>query len=104
MATLVGPILALGTAQTLTSIALLVTIVRLTVLYLFTIRYPANLPRVREDEKAMRFSIKTRLAYYTDCKNLFKEAYEKVSPEMEEAACTQALIKTPSIPNMARHV
>lgn len=42
------------------------------------IRYPSNLPRVREPAGATRFSLKTRLAYHTDCNALFEEAYEKV--------------------------
>ncbi|MCJ1396113.1 hypothetical protein MMC18_009002 [Xylographa bjoerkii] len=44
----------------------------------FSIRYPPNLPRVRENGKT-RFSLRTRLAYYTDCANLFREAYDTYS-------------------------
>jgi hypothetical protein len=43
----------------------------------YTVHYPDNLPRVRENGRT-RFSLKTRLAYYTDCKALFNEAYETV--------------------------
>jgi hypothetical protein len=45
---------------------------------LFMIQYPPELPRVRDLGKA-RFSLRTRLAYYTDCENLCREAYETVS-------------------------
>jgi hypothetical protein len=47
--------------------------------YLTQVRYPPNLPRVREPAGATRFSLKTRWDYYTDCKSLYKEAYETVS-------------------------
>ncbi|MCJ1402135.1 hypothetical protein MMC11_005354 [Xylographa trunciseda] len=44
----------------------------------FTLHYPPNLPRVRENGKT-RFSLRTRWAYYTDCANLFREAYDTYS-------------------------
>ncbi|MCJ1420845.1 hypothetical protein MMC32_007204 [Xylographa parallela] len=44
----------------------------------YSIRYPPNLPRIRENGK-LRFSLRTRLAYYTDCANLFREAYDTYS-------------------------
>ncbi|MCJ1437464.1 hypothetical protein MMC27_006851 [Xylographa pallens] len=44
----------------------------------YSIRYPPNLPRIRENGKT-RFSLRTRLAYYTDCANLYREAYDTVS-------------------------
>jgi hypothetical protein len=44
------------------------------------IQYPANLPRIRDIGKT-RFSLRTRLAYYTDCSNLYHEAYNTVSAE-----------------------
>ena len=43
------------------------------------IRYPPNLPRVREPPGSSRFSIKTTWAYYTDCRQLWNEAYHTVS-------------------------
>jgi hypothetical protein len=43
-----------------------------------TLRYPEEIPRVREREGKRSFSLRTRLAYYTDAKELFLEAYEKV--------------------------
>lgn len=45
----------------------------------FTVRHPDNLPRIRENGRT-RFSLRTRLAWYTDCKSLFPEAYETVYP------------------------
>lgn len=47
--------------------------------YFTQVCYPPNLPRVREPAGATRFSLKTRWAYYTDCKALYKEAYETAS-------------------------
>ncbi|KFY18173.1 hypothetical protein V492_00108 [Pseudogymnoascus sp. VKM F-4246] len=47
--------------------------------YFTQVCYPPNLPRVREPTGATRFSLKTRWAYYTDCKALYKEAYETYS-------------------------
>ena len=44
----------------------------------YSIRYPSNLPRIREPPGSTRFSIKTTLAYYNDCKRLFDEAYHTV--------------------------
>lgn len=48
--------------------------------YFTQVSYPPNLPRVREPAGATRFSLKTRWAYYTNCKALYKEAYETASP------------------------
>jgi hypothetical protein len=45
-----------------------------------TWRYPVEIARVREPEGKRTFSLRTRLAYYTDAKELFREAYEKVCP------------------------
>lgn len=78
MATLVHSIPALSILQIITLLILLAVTVGITIRQIFTICYPANLPRVREEDKATRFSLKTRLAYYTDCKNIFREAYERV--------------------------
>ncbi|KAH6887763.1 cytochrome P450 [Thelonectria olida] len=38
--------------------------------------YPKGIPLIREPEGARRFSLRTRLAYYTDCEALFREAYQ----------------------------
>lgn len=40
---------------------------------------PSGIPLIREPEGARRFSLRTRLAYYTNCEALFREAYENVS-------------------------
>ncbi|KPM43041.1 hypothetical protein AK830_g3501 [Neonectria ditissima] len=37
--------------------------------------YPKGVALVREPEGARRFSFRTRLAYYTDCKALYRDAY-----------------------------
>ena len=42
------------------------------------ITYPANLPRIRERPGSTRFGLRTTLAYYFDCKNLWLEAYNNV--------------------------
>ncbi|KAE9370254.1 putative cytochrome P450 [Stipitochalara longipes BDJ] len=44
-----------------------------------TWRYPAEVVRVREPEGKRTFSFRTRLAYYTDARELFREAFEKYS-------------------------
>jgi hypothetical protein len=41
--------------------------------------YPKGIPLIREPEGARRFSLRTRLAYYTDCEALFREAYQNVT-------------------------
>jgi hypothetical protein len=51
--------------------------------YFTQVSYPPNLPRVREPAGATRFSLKTRWAYYTDCKALYKKAYETASPSYD---------------------
>ncbi|KAF2140916.1 uncharacterized protein K452DRAFT_351633 [Aplosporella prunicola CBS 121167] len=43
----------------------------------FAIRYPANLPLIGEPAGKRRFSLRTRLRYYSDCAALYKEAYDK---------------------------
>lgn len=68
-----------GTIQTFTTIAILLTVIRLTIVYFTTIQYPDDLPRVGEKEGARRFSLRNRLRYYVDAKGLQLEAYEKVS-------------------------
>lgn len=46
---------------------------------LVSVPYPKGVPLLREPPGATRFSLKTRIAYYTDCAALYKEAYENVS-------------------------
>jgi hypothetical protein len=60
----------------LTGLFLLLAVV--VVAHFSTFRYPIEIPRVREREGKRYFSLRTRLAYYTDAKELFREAYEKV--------------------------
>lgn len=69
---------ALSTFQTVVLAALVFTIVVILSVYFTSIQYPANLPRFGEKDGATSFRLKTRKTYYTDCKNMFKEAYEKV--------------------------
>lgn len=47
-----------------------------------SVPYPPGMPLLREPEGAKRFSLKTRLAYYTDCAGLFHEAYNDVSSSL----------------------
>lgn len=46
--------------------------------FVLSVPYPPGMPLVREPEGATRFSIRTRLAYYIDCKQLFHDAYNNV--------------------------
>lgn len=62
------------------AIIFIAALAHLLVGYFTQVRYPPNLPRVREPAGATRFSLRTRWAYYTDCKALYKEAYETASP------------------------
>lgn len=39
--------------------------------------YPPDIPLIREPEGTRRFSLRTRLAYYIDCKGLFEEAWDQ---------------------------
>jgi hypothetical protein len=78
MASLLLSILALGALEITALCGLFALFTGLTALYFVTIRYPSNLPRVRERKGATRFSLTTRLAYFTNCKSLYEEAYEKV--------------------------
>jgi len=49
---------------------------------LSTWRYPAEIARVREPAGKRTFSLRTRLAYYTDARELFREAFEKVESSL----------------------
>jgi hypothetical protein len=59
--------------------SLLIAIVVYASQRLSSIKYPAELPRVREVAGKTHFSLRTRLAYFTDCEALFREAYEKAN-------------------------
>jgi len=48
------------------------------VAHLSTWEHPVEIPRIREAKGKRTFSFRTRLAYHTDAKKLFQEAYEKV--------------------------
>ncbi|KAF4997932.1 hypothetical protein FDECE_11945 [Fusarium decemcellulare] len=56
-----------------------VAVVAFFVLYLVErlihVPYPPGIPLIREPEGARRFSLRTRWAYLTDCRGLFREAY-----------------------------
>lgn len=54
-----------------------------TVLYIidalfFRIGNPRGVPLIREPLGKTRFSLKTRLVYFTNCESLFREAYQNV--------------------------
>jgi hypothetical protein len=42
-----------------------------------SVTIPPGIPRVR-DEARIKFSVKTRWAYMTNCRDLYHEAYERV--------------------------
>ncbi|KAH6974590.1 cytochrome P450 [Ilyonectria sp. MPI-CAGE-AT-0026] len=44
--------------------------------YILGVPYPPEVSLVREPAGARRFSIRMRLSYYTDCQNLFRDAYD----------------------------
>lgn len=45
--------------------------------FILSVPYPSNIRLIREAPGARRFSLRTRLAYYIDCKALFQEAWDK---------------------------
>jgi hypothetical protein len=49
---------------------------------LSTWQYPVEIARVREPAGKRTFSLRTRLAYYTGCRELFREAFEKVESSL----------------------
>lgn len=91
---------ALSTLQTTAVISILFILLVVLSVYFTTIKYPAHLPRYGEKEGATSFSLKTRKTYYTNCKNMFKEAYEKVCLHLLCLAQEQ-LLTSPSIPSTA---
>jgi hypothetical protein len=44
----------------------------------FSVPYPKGVPLIREPPGKTSFSWKTRLAYFTDCQSVFREAYQNV--------------------------
>ena len=71
-------LLSLSLLQAVSLILAILTVVCFLSVYFSAIRYPTNLPRYGEEVGATSFSWRTRKAYYVDCKNMFKDAYEKV--------------------------
>ncbi|KAH8591027.1 putative cytochrome P450 [Bisporella sp. PMI_857] len=69
----------LGKTQKAGLLAILFVAIVLGVRRYFKLDYPPNLPRIREAPGSTRFSIKTALAYYIDCKKLWQEAYDTYS-------------------------
>lgn len=61
----------------LTSVVVIVGLYMLNTLV--SVPYPKGVDLVREPAGATRFSLKTRLAYFTDCASLYREAYHNVS-------------------------
>jgi hypothetical protein len=78
MGGLLEQLLSLSILQSLALIILVITVVCVLNVYISGIRYPSNLPRFGEKEGATSFSWRTRKAWYTDCRNMFREAYENV--------------------------
>jgi hypothetical protein len=64
-----------------TSIAVLVALFIVSLLHhiFFGVPYPKGVELIREPAGAKAFSLRTRLAYYTDCRALYEEAWNKVS-------------------------
>jgi hypothetical protein len=85
-------LLALSTIQAIALVTLIFTVACILSVYFSGIRYPANLPRYGEKDGVTSFSLKTRKAYYTDCKNVYKEAYEKV------CRASDSKLRNPSLP------
>lgn len=68
-----------GSFESFMATSLLIAIAIYATQRLSSLKYPAELPRVREAAGKTHFSLKTRLAYFIDCQALFQEAYEKES-------------------------
>jgi hypothetical protein len=77
MTNLLDVLLGLSSWQLTALVSLIFLVLAIAIRQNNAIKYPDNLPRVRENGRR-RFSLKTRLAYYTDCKAIFQEAYETV--------------------------
>ncbi len=101
MASLLKHLLVLGTFQFVALSGILVIVVGVLILYITTLCYPANMPRIYEDEKATRFRLKTRLNYYVNCKEMFRETYEKVCHGLNLSSIDYGLMET-STPNTAK--
>jgi hypothetical protein len=69
----------IGSLQTVFWSTLVVILLSSIINRLTGLRYPTNLPRIREKDGKTQFSFRTRLSYYTDAKAMFHDAYEQVS-------------------------
>lgn len=78
MGVILDQLLSLGHLKTFGLATFLLAFVGISYVYFTRIKYPTNLPRYGEKEGATSFRVKTRIAYYTDCRNMFKDVYEKV--------------------------
>jgi hypothetical protein len=78
MASLYAIFAEIASIRTVVSTSLFLLLAVAVIAHFSTLRYPVEMPRVREREGKRYFSLRTRLAYYTDAKELFREAYEKV--------------------------
>ena len=81
MLSIVNTMATYSLLQSFVAPCLLIAIAAYTFQRLSSLKYPAELPRVREAAGKTRFSLRTRLAYFTDCEALFQEAYEKANNE-----------------------
>ena len=77
-----GFLSALGALQTVVLCTLLAVVLTRLLSHLSSSRY-ADIPRLREPKGKTSFSLRTRLAYYTDSKQLFREAYENASTKIK---------------------
>ena len=71
---------------------------------IFGVPYPEGVALIREPPGARRFSLRTRLAYYTDCRRLYDEAWHNVrlfSPSHTSRATVLNLLALSSTPNRA---
>jgi hypothetical protein len=83
MASLYASIAEFPSIRTVVLTSLLLLLAVVVVAHFSTLHYPAEIPRVREREGKRYFGLCTRLAYYTDAKELVREAYEKLRSEIQ---------------------
>jgi hypothetical protein len=83
MASLYASIAEFPSIRTVVLTSLLLLLAVVVVAHFSTLHYPAEIPRVREREGKRYFGLRTRLAYYTDAKELVREAYEKLRSEIQ---------------------
>ena len=79
----------LSTASSIILIVLaLICVVWIAERFVFGQPVPRGIPLLREPEGARYFSWRTRLTYYTNCKELFREAYHEVSEQIPASSLT----------------